>query len=343
MKRYLAPFIAAFIFSSAAFADSNGSATGGDAATQSSLSGGMCQTAPIALANGQQASLLIDCTTHALLTYSAGGGGTVTANQGTAAPVTGGWPVIAGEPSDTTGTFTNGTQTGNVTTPAVDGYETATITISGTYSTATATFLASDDGGTTYYTLRCARTDSVAVESGYTGLTNTNRAWYCPIHSFDTIRVLSSAVASGTVNVRISISSFSTSAAVTEAISADSTVGVEGADQSTQASTSNPLPVSNAPGARTLVALDVSTVTTGGTAVTALTAGHRTAGGFLQNPPNATINLCINEIGTASGTTSAASTTCIVPGQAYYLVPAAGAVSVISSDSAHPFSGYGLN
>lgn len=97
------------------------------------------------------------------------------------------------------------------------------------------------------------------------------------------------------------------------------------------------------PSQRTLVTLDVKTVTTGGTAVTALTAGHRTAGGFIQNPPSATINLCINEIGTATGTTSSGDTTCITPGQSYRLAPATTAVSVISSDSAHPFSGYGLN
>lgn len=97
------------------------------------------------------------------------------------------------------------------------------------------------------------------------------------------------------------------------------------------------------PATRTIVALDISTVTTGGTAVTTLNAGHRTAGGFLQNPIGATISLCINEQGTASGTTSAGATTCIQPGQSYLLAPAAGAVSVITSDSSHPFSGYGLN
>lgn len=102
-------------------------------------------------------------------------------------------------------------------------------------------------------------------------------------------------------------------------------------------------PTSTTPGTRTLVPLDVATVTTGGTAVTALTAGHKSAGGFIQNPPSATINLCINEIGTATGTTSAGSTTCITSGQTYNLSPSTGAVSVISSDSAHPFSGYGLN
>jgi hypothetical protein len=94
---------------------------------------------------------------------------------------------------------------------------------------------------------------------------------------------------------------------------------------------------------RTMVPLDVATVTTGGTAVVALLAGHRTLGGWLQNPPNATVNLCINEFGTASGTASAGSTTCIIPGQTYTLTPSAKAVSVISSDSAHTFSGCGFN
>lgn len=93
---------------------------------------------------------------------------------------------------------------------------------------------------------------------------------------------------------------------------------------------------------RTLVTLDVKTVTTGGTAVIALTAGHRTAGGFLFNPAAAAAALCINEIGTASGTTSSGDTTCIAAGQSYVLAPSTAAASVISSDSSHPFSGYGL-
>lgn len=98
-----------------------------------------------------------------------------------------------------------------------------------------------------------------------------------------------------------------------------------------------------APVSLVLMPLDIATVTTGGTAVTALAAGHRNAGGWVYNPPTATVNLCINEIGTASGTTSAGNTTCVVPGQTYMLTPSSNAVSVISSDSAHPFSGYGWN
>jgi hypothetical protein len=88
--------------------------------------------------------------------------------------------------------------------------------------------------------------------------------------------------------------------------------------------------------------LDISTVTTGGTAVTAINAGHRSAGGWIQNPPTATVNLCINEAGVASGTTTAGSLVCIIPGQTYVLTPNSGSVSVVSSDSAHPFGGLGL-
>jgi hypothetical protein len=95
-------------------------------------------------------------------------------------------------------------------------------------------------------------------------------------------------------------------------------------------------------GPLTLVPLDVALVTTGGTAVTALAAGHRNKGGWLYNPAGAA-SLCINEIAAASGTASAGSLTCIAAGQIYRLSPSPNAVSVVSSDSNHAFSGYGWN
>ena len=107
-----------------------------------------------------------------------------------------------------------------------------------------------------------------------------------------------------------------------------------------QVDVTNPMPTK--PGEITLVPLDVAIVTTGGTAVTALISGHRTAGGWISNPVTATQNLGINEIGTASGTTSSGNTTFIVPGQTYTLSASTNAVSVISSDSSHAFSGYGF-
>ena len=96
------------------------------------------------------------------------------------------------------------------------------------------------------------------------------------------------------------------------------------------------------PTSLTLVPLDVASVTTGGTAVTALAAGHRTAGGWIQNPVGATTALCIDEIDTATGTTSSGNTTCVQPGQIYNLAPGTGAVTVVSSDNTHAFSGEGF-
>lgn len=108
-----------------------------------------------------------------------------------------------------------------------------------------------------------------------------------------------------------------------------------------QVDVTNPLPVLSKPAPITLVALSVSQTTVAGTAVTALAAGSRTAGGWIQNPISATTNIGINEIGTATGTTSQGSTTFIAPGQTYTLTPSSNAVSVISTDNAHAFSGYG--
>ncbi len=152
---------------------------------------------------------------------------------------------------------------------------------------------------------------------------------------------LAGSGATGTGSLRTTTAQDTT----TIAGSAPGTAGTASANVVTVQGVASMTPVltTTTPSSRTIVPLDVSTVTTGGTAVTALTAGHRTAGGFLYNPIGATINLCINEQGTASGTTSAGALTCVQPGQAYNLAPAAGAVSVITSDSSHPFSGYGLN
>jgi hypothetical protein len=92
--------------------------------------------------------------------------------------------------------------------------------------------------------------------------------------------------------------------------------------------------------AQVVISLNVATVTTGGTAVTALAAGQRSKGGWIQNPPSASTNLCVNEKGTAT-TTAGGDVTCLVPGQTYILAANGNAVSVVSSDGPHPFSGYG--
>lgn len=169
----------------------------------------------------------------------------VLAAQGTAAALASGWPVINGELSDTTGTFTNATQTTSVTATGLDGYGNVLVSINGTYGTATAVFEGSDDGGTTWYGISEAdRTDSNIIESGYTNLTNTSRAWQISNPGWDSIRVRSTAVATGTVNVRISPSSAPTSAGASVSIGTQlpagtNLVGKMGIDQTTPGTTNN--------------------------------------------------------------------------------------------------------
>lgn len=138
--------------------------------------------------------------------------------QGAATALTNGWPMINGEANDSTGTFTNATQTTSVTNNNLDGYGNSLISINGTFGTATAIFEGSDDGGTTWYTVNAARDDLNVIETGYTSLTNTTRSWQINNSGFDSIRVRSTAVASGTVNVRISSSSAPNSSGATVGI-----------------------------------------------------------------------------------------------------------------------------
>lgn len=138
--------------------------------------------------------------------------------QGAATALTNGWPMINGEANDSTGTFTNGTQTTSVTNNNLDGYGNSLVSINGTYGTATAIFEGSDDGGTTWFTVNAARDDLNVIETGYTSLTNTSRSWQINNSGFDSIRVRSTAVASGTVNVRISSSSAPNSSGATVGI-----------------------------------------------------------------------------------------------------------------------------
>lgn len=114
--------------------------------------------------------------------------------------------VANAEAADTSGTFTNATQTTSITNSSADGYAAGLISINGTYGTASGVFEVSDDAGTTWYSVICGRSDGSASETGYTSLTNVNRQWSCPVGGNDSLRVRSTAVASGTLNARVGIS-----------------------------------------------------------------------------------------------------------------------------------------
>lgn len=95
------------------------------------------------------------------------------------------------------------------------------------------------------------------------------------------------------------------------------------------------------PAARTIILLDVSAVATASTAVTALAAGHATAGGILVTANAA--GMCIDQHTTAGTVTGTPSTTMCVPQNVVFnLVPNSGAVSV-NATAAIAFGGEGLN
>lgn len=93
---------------------------------------------------------------------------------------------------------------------------------------------------------------------------------------------------------------------------------------------------------RYIIPLDISTVTTGGTAVPALSPGHAKCGGWLMTANAA--GICVDQIQTAGTATGTPSTTgCVAANVPYYLVPSSNGVSVNSGSSSVSFGGQGVN
>jgi|GEM_PF-3430628 len=111
--------------------------------------------------------------------------------------------VSMAQPSRTTGTITTSASTVSVSSA---GYSIATVTTNGTYAGITVNFEFSDDGGTTWYSDTCARTDTNVLESSEALPSNQTRAWDCSIYAATTFRVRSSAYTSGTANIGITLS-----------------------------------------------------------------------------------------------------------------------------------------
>ena len=86
-----------------------------------------------------------------------------------------------------------------------DGNQFVLITISGTYGGVQAGFSASDDGGTTYYTLGLIKLSDLATVQSATGAIadNSSNAWVGNIAPFTQVRVLATAWTSGSASVKI--------------------------------------------------------------------------------------------------------------------------------------------
>lgn len=146
-------------------------------------------------------------TAGAPLPVSGGGGGTTTANQGTAAAITGGWPVIDGAGTDTTGTLTSGAGTVNA---SIDGYASIKVQIKGTYAGFTFTTKVSSDGGTTFVPIQCALVDGSQFGTSFVMTANQSTELACGHQSGDDTFQISTASgpATGTANIDMSPSAF---------------------------------------------------------------------------------------------------------------------------------------
>jgi len=152
--------------------------------------------------------------------------------------------VSVAQQARTTGTITTSSTSIPVSTV---GYSVVTVTVNGTYAGITVNFEFSDDGGTTYYSDTCTRTDSNVQESSEALPSNQSRAWDCGVFAATNFRVRSSAYTSGTANIGITLSAASIEPAQTVSVSGtvpvSGTVAVSNVNANGQATMANSAPV----------------------------------------------------------------------------------------------------
>ncbi len=212
-----------------------------------------------------------------------------------------GQPIVNSEQQDFTGTFTNATQTNSVVAAGLDGYANVLISINGTYTSATAVFEGSDDSGTTWYSVQAARDDSPVIENGYTTLTTTNRTWQINNPGFDSIRVRSTAVATGTVNVRMSSSATPAASGATIAIGASLPFGnnVIGVVKLVDSSAVNTAVIDSFGNLRTsnvIMSLIMSGMAYRATTTVLTTSGVNTFAGFQARANSLAVNVIIYSV-----------------------------------------------
>lgn len=101
---------------------------------------------------------------------------------------------------------------------ATRGYGVATVTVSGSYTGVTINFEFSDDGGATYYSDTCTRTDQPIQEINETLPSNQTRSWDCGVAGSTSFRVRQSANSTGAPAVGITLTSAPIEPAPTVAI-----------------------------------------------------------------------------------------------------------------------------
>jgi hypothetical protein len=134
--------------------------------------------------------------------------GTVTANQGTAAASTAGWPIIDGTVAETTAAWTTSTSVNTALALTVTGYSSVVVSLNqgSTISGGVVTFEASDTTAfTNAYGIQAVQTNAFTAASTYTLVQSTNQAFEVDVSGFAAFRVRLSTTISGTGTVNVGI------------------------------------------------------------------------------------------------------------------------------------------
>jgi hypothetical protein len=144
------------------------------------------------------------------------------------------WPVKMGQPAATAGAITANGQTVSC---SLSGYPTVSVSVSGTYTGLNAAFEVSDDGGTTWYSVLAARSDSATTEAATGALTSTARMWDVGVVGCTDVRVRATAFGSGTASFRFCPSAGAVEPALTVGIAGTVAATQSGAWAVTQSGT----------------------------------------------------------------------------------------------------------
>lgn len=149
--------------------------------------------------------------------------GTVTSNQGTAATVTAGWPIVGGAIAEATAAWTSATASNTTLQQNVQGYNSVMVTLNqgSTITGGVVTFEASDTTAfTNAYPVQAVQSNSFTAATTYTLQQSTNQAFEIDVGGFAAFRVRLSTVITGTGTVNVGIAS--------QAMAADPSVVVGG-------------------------------------------------------------------------------------------------------------------
>lgn len=125
-----------------------------------------------------------------------------------------GYKTQCDEPTDTTGTLTNINDT--LVATNLDGFATTLLSLRGTYGGATVKFQFSDDGGTTWFDVLGNKNEAAGRESTSVLVDNSSRSWTInPGPGADSMRVVLTAISTGSLSAHFSINSCPTTNGVT--------------------------------------------------------------------------------------------------------------------------------